>query len=100
MKTLLLIVVMMAAGYMGNAQAFNTNEKISDQLKKGTVQGLRFAPAKATRKAVVGKSTENHSETIRTQLKNGTVPGMQIKPGGSAARTAMPANGNRSAVQH
>jgi hypothetical protein len=100
MKIVLIIVVLMATGYIVNAQEYNTNEKISDQLKKGTVQGLRFAPAKAARKAIAGKATENHSETIRTQLKNGTVPGMQVKAGGAAARSAMPANGNRSTVQH
>ena len=97
MKNILLLIAMIITGYKVHAQEFNTNEKISDQLKKGSVQGLQFAPVKASRKAPGSSVTENHSETIRTQLKNGSVQGMSFKTGGTAARSAVkPATTNRT----
>jgi hypothetical protein len=79
MKALILFVAAIVTGGVLKAQTFNEGESIREQLKKGTVPGLRFAPVIADKAALI------------TQIRKGTAPNMKFQSGGGgAARKATP----------
>ena len=79
-----IIIALLSIAASANAQEFNTNERISDQLKRGSAPGLQFAPVSVKTKPTVTKK-ENHDEPIGMQIKKRTAVDMKFKTGGSAA---------------
>lgn len=62
---------------------YNTNQRISDQLKSGTAPGLRFGPA-AQHKQESAKATATEQGSPNAKLKKGV--GLNIAAGGGTAR--------------
>jgi hypothetical protein len=89
MKALILFAAAIVTGSVLKAQTFNEGESIREQLKKGTVPGLRFAPVTAT---YVKQETDiRKKESLIAQIRKGTAPNMKFQSGGGAARRATPA---------
>ena len=91
MKKTTILICLLCTISLVQAQEFNTNQKISDQLKSGAVAGMRYAPAKARRVVADNKTNEKHDESFITQVRKGTAPGISFKAGGMAARSVTPA---------
>lgn len=80
---LLPAVAMMCAAAV-KAQEFNSNESIREQLKKGTVPGLRYGTAPAPKKLESGRYQEGQGSSI-AELRNGTAKGVLFAKGGSGS---------------
>jgi len=99
LSPVIIIIVALAAAPGGKLKAqepgnpkFNTNQRISDQLKNGTAPGLKFGP-KAKQSVIVSRPTEaEKAGSIKTQLKNGNVPGMNVARGGSGSARSLSNN--------
>jgi hypothetical protein len=84
MKALIVLIVVMVMGGVLKAQTFKEGESIREQIKKGTVPGLQFAPVTATE---INKEPEQRkNESLVTQIRKGTAPGMKFKTGGGTTK--------------
>lgn len=98
-KAFFICVLMILCGFVAAAQEameYNTNQRISDQLKNGTAPGYKFGPQSKAKK-VDTKPVET-TNTIGRQLKNGGLQGANIARGGGAAANRTATNARRSAV--
>lgn len=97
-KAILLLAITLIAGTMLKAQSYNTNERLIDQIMKGTVPGRQFNRSQKTVAKEIRPTAVQQNESLITQIRKGTAPNMKFRPGGSMMRAATPAAATKPAV--
>jgi len=69
-KWILLPAIAMACAAAASAQEFKNSESIGEQLKKGTVPGLKYGTAPALKKPESSRYQERQESSI-TELRKG-----------------------------
>ncbi|MBO9633999.1 MAG: hypothetical protein J7578_12865 [Chitinophagaceae bacterium] len=94
-----LITVLCGATAMAQEQQeYNTNQRISDQLKNGTAPGYKFGPQTKARKMDRQPTEAEKSTTLSAQLRSGGLQGANIARGGGSAVNRTTTNAKRSAA--
>ena len=67
---------------------YNTNQRISDQLKNGSAPGLRYGPQSSKRQMMLKQNSDEGRESFNAKVKKGLGPNIAGGGGSSAGRSA------------